>query len=349
MPDTAETPVLFAIARLAGGHSLTGAEAGAAFDQVMNGEASAEDLGRLLLALRTKGVAAAEIAGAAAAMRRAMTTVALDDPGSLVDTCGTGGGVAGTFNISTGAAFIVAGSGVRVAKHGNRSHSSRSGSADVLEALGVRVPTSPERAPAVLAAAGIVFLFAPGFHPAMRHAAPVRRTLGVPTIFNLLGPLSNPAAVQRQVIGVAEHEQGSLVAEALVALGTRHALVVHGGEGMDELSPLGASDVWEVRGSDVRQWTVDPAGLGMARGSLSELAGGDPADNAMRIRAILEGREHGPARDALRLNAAAALYVSGRGWTLAEALDRATAALDAGKGLEALDRLRAATRGTENG
>jgi anthranilate phosphoribosyltransferase len=215
----------------------------------------------------------------------------------------------------------------------------------VLEALGVRVPTPPEQVPVVLAAAGIVFLFAPGFHPAMRHAAPVRRTLGVPTIFNLLGPLSNPAGVQRQVIGVAEREQAPLVASALVALGTQHALVVHGSEGMDELSPLGATEVWEVRGTDVRQWTVEPSVLGMARGGLADLAGGEPADNASRIQAILQGRERGPARDALRLNAAAALYVSGRGWTLAESLDRATAALDAGKGLEALDRLRAATRG----
>lgn len=343
MTDAVSSPILHALDRLAAGQSLTGDETGAAFDLMMQGGATAPQIAALLLGLRHKGESAAEVAGAARALRRAMTALSLGASDDLVDTCGTGGGQAGTFNISTGAAFIVAGAGVRVAKHGNRSFTSRSGSADVLEALGVAVPTPPDQAARVLAAAGIVFLFAPTFHPAMRHAASVRRELGVATIMNLLGPLANPAGVTRQVLGVSDRGRGPLLAEALAALGTRHALVVHGAEGMDEISPFGPSLMWEVRDGGIAEWTLDPAAFGLGPGNMDDLAGGEPAENAARIEAVLNGSTRGSAGAALRLNAAAALYVAGRGWSFEESLARATAALDDGKGMEALQRLRKAT------
>lgn len=335
--------------RLAAGRSLTGDEAGEAFDMVMRGEASPAQIRSLLLGLRAKGETAEEVAGAARALRRAMSPLMLADVEAMVDTCGTGGGRTATFNISTGAAFLVAGAGVRVAKHGNRSYTSRSGSADVLEALGVRVPTPPEFVSQVLESAGIAFLFAPTFHPAMRHAAPVRQELGVTTIMNLLGPLANPAGVTRQVLGVSEAERAPLLAEALASLGSRHALVVHGSEGMDEISPVVPTHAWEVRDGGVTEWEIDPAAFGIDVGRIEELAGGEPAENAGIITAVLDGSLLGAARDALRLNAAAALYVAGRGWSFAEALARATAALDEGKGLEALRKLRAATNNVRGG
>ena len=343
MPDAISSPILQALDRLAAGQSLTGEEAGAAFDVVMQGAATPAQIAALLLGLGRKGETAQELAGATLALRRAMTSLALDDPDTLVDTCGTGGGRTGTFNISTGAAFIVAGAGVPVAKHGNRSFTSRSGSADVLEALGVRVPTPPDEVPRVLREAGIVFLFAPTFHPAMRHAAPVRRELGVATIMNLLGPLANPAGVARQVLGVAEPDRAALLAQALVALSSRHALVVHGSDGMDEVSPRAPTLVWEVHKGLITEWMIEPSAFGITPGNLDELTGGEPAENAARIESVLSGRMRGSARDALRLNAAAALYVAGRGWSFAESLARATDALDAGKGMKALQRLRQAT------
>lgn len=344
MPDAISSPILHALDLLAAGQSLTADEAGAAFDVVMQGGATPAQIAALLLGLREKGETAGEVSGAARALRRAMTALPLEEPDALVDTCGTGGGRAGTFNISTGAAFIVAGAGVRVAKHGNRSFTSRSGSADVLEALGVSVPTPPVEVSRVLDAAGIVFLFAPTFHPAMRHAAPVRRDLGVATIMNLLGPLANPAGVTRQVLGVSERERALLLAEALATLGSRHALVVHGEEGMDEISPLGPSLVWEVRAGSITEWTIEPSAFGIAPGRVDDLAGGEPAENAERIEAVLNGTMRGSARDALLLNAAAALYVSGRGWSFGESLARATAALEERKAVAVLARLRAATR-----
>ena len=347
VPDAVSSPIAHALDRLAAGRSLTADEVGAAFDVVMQGGATGAEIAALLMGLRGKGETAIEVAGAALALRRAMTPLSLEEADDLVDTCGTGGGRAGTFNISTGAAFIVAGAGVRVAKHGNRSFTSRSGSADVLEALGVPVPTPPDQVPRVLGAAGIVFLFAPTFHPAMRHAAPVRRELGVTTIMNLLGPLANPAGVTRQVLGVAERERAPLLAEALATLGCRHALVVHGAEGMDEISPLGSTMVWEVRDCTITEWAVEPGRLGIASGSIDDLAGGNPEENAARIESVLAGTTRGAARNALRLNAAAALYVSGRGWSFEESLARATQALDEGKGRDALERLRRATRGIE--
>src|SRR5215212_2550208 len=229
----------------------------------MQGEATPVQTAALLMGLRAKGETADELAGAASALRNAMVRVELENPDTLVDTCGTGGGRIGTLNVSTAAAFVVAGAGVAVAKHGNRSYTSRSGSADVLEALGIDIELTPSRAPEVFRAAGLVFLFAPTYHPAMRHVGPVRRELGVATIMNLLGPLVNPAGVVRQVIGVADRARAPLVAEALAMLGTRHALVLHANVGMDEISPSGTTSVWEVKAGSIHTWELSPADYGL--------------------------------------------------------------------------------------
>ncbi|HET7600215.1 MAG TPA: anthranilate phosphoribosyltransferase [Gemmatimonadales bacterium] len=343
------TAVAYALGRLAEGASLTADEAAAAFGAVMRGEASDLQISALLMGLRAKGETAEEIAGAAAALRGAMLQLRADAPETLVDTCGTGGGAVGTINVSTAAAFVVAGLGVRVAKHGNRSYTSRSGSADVLEALGVDISLPPERAAEVLVETGLVFLFAPNYHPAMRHVAPARRALGVPTIMNLLGPLANPAGVRRQVIGVADRVRGPLLAEALRRLGAAHALVVHGMVGMDEISPSGPSVVWEVLEGRVVEWSVDPDAHGLGAEALNGLAGGDPAENARKIERLLRGGGNGrggAARAAVVLNAAAALYVAGLGVSFAAAVRRAEEALAAGAGWTMLERLRRAAPAT---
>jgi len=331
-----------ALLRLAAGNSLSTQETASAFGVVMRGEATGPEIAALLLGLRSKGESAEEIAGAAAALREAMVSVLIEPCDRLVDTCGTGGGAVTTLNISTAAAFVVAGSGVPVAKHGNRSYTSRSGSADVLEALGIDIVTAPERVPRLLREAGLVFLFAPDYHPAMRHVGPTRRELGVPTIMNLLGPLANPAGVRRQVVGVADRARGPHLAEALRRLGATHALVVHGAIGMDEISPVGETIVWEIRDGRVGEWTLDAAALGLGSEGLEGLAGGEPAENAVRIERLLRTGEDGATRAAVLLNAAAALYVSGAGWSFPEAARRAQVALDSGAGAGALDRLRAA-------
>jgi len=335
-------PLQQAIRRLADGESLSADEAADAFDIVMAGDATPVQVAALLTALRVKGETAHEIAGAARALRRAMRAVTLETVEQVVDTCGTGGGAVGTLNVSTGAAFIVAGAGVPVAKHGNRSFTSRSGSADVLEALGVRIELEPREVPRVLDEAGLAFLFAPGFHPAMRHAAPVRRELAMTTIMNLLGPLANPAGVVRQVLGVADRRRAPLLAEALRLLGCRHALVVHADVGMDEVSPVGCTHVWEVTSAGVSDWRLDPRELGVTGGGLEALAGGEPEENAARLAAILSGDERGAACDAVLLNAAAGLYVSGRGWSLPESMEEARRSLASGAARQSLDRLRRA-------
>jgi anthranilate phosphoribosyltransferase len=266
------------------------------------------------------------------------------DPDALVDTCGTGGGALTTFNISTAAALLAAGAGARVAKHGNRSFTSRSGSADVLEALDVAVDAPPEHAAEVLERAGIVFMFAPLMHPAMRHVGPVRRELGVPTVMNIVGPLANPAGAGRQVVGVADASRLPLIAGALAALGTVHALVVHGEPGLDEISPLGPTQVLEVRHGAVVGWTIEPAAHGYTAMAPEELAGGEPADNARTVLAVLEGRGAPAAEAAVVLNAAAALYAAGVAPTFAAGVERARAALAAGAGLRALETMRRAYR-----
>jgi anthranilate phosphoribosyltransferase len=337
-----DAPIRHALQQLASGASLTGEAAAAAFGVVMRGEATPVEVGALLMGLRAKGESADEVAGAAHALRCAMVRLDVTDVAPLVDTCGTGGGRVGTLNISTAAAFVVAGAGVPVAKHGNRSFTSRSGSADVLEALGIDIVLPPTRAIHVLREVGLAFLFAPTYHPAMRHVAPVRKELGVPTIMNLLGPLANPAGVRRQVVGVSSEDRGPLMAAALARLGAVHALVLHAAIGMDEASPSGSTRVWEVQAGTVREWAIAPRTYGLECDDLDGLAGGSPQENAERIERLLAGGGARVERCAVLLNAAAALYVSGNGWTLEESAGRAREAMDSGAGVDVLRRLRAA-------
>jgi len=336
-------PLQHAIRQLAMGSSLTEAESRAAFRSVMSGEATSAQLAALLVGLRVKGETPEEVAGAADALRGAMVRLEVERPDELVDTCGTGGGSVGTFNISTAAALLAAGLGVRIAKHGNRSFTSQCGSADVLEALGVPLDVSPDVMTRALRDAGIAFMFAPLMHPAMRHVGPVRRELAIPTVMNIIGPLANPASAGRQVVGVADVRRVPLIAAALRTLGTVHALVVHGEPGMDEVSPLGTTHVHEIRDGQQRDWSIDPARYGFAGGRVEELTGGPPAQNAAAVLAVLENRAPATAVAAVVLNAAAALYVSHGGPTaFGDAVEAARAALQDGAGMRALERLRKA-------
>jgi anthranilate phosphoribosyltransferase len=310
---------------------------------VMRGEATPVQIAALLICLRVKGETAEEIAGAARALRQAMVRVEAHGA-HLVDTCGTGGGAVSTFNISTAAALVAAGAGASVAKHGNRSFTSQCGSADVLEALGVRIALEAADAARVLREACLTFLFAPNFHPAMKYAGPVRRELAVGSVMNLLGPLANPAGVRRQVVGVAEPDRAPLVAAALARLGTDHALVVHGRIGMDEIAPHGISDVWEVKAGDITMWELDPERYGLAVADVAPLAGAAPAANAARIEGLLgDGRHDVAGLAALLLNGGAAIYVAGLADSYADGVTRAREVVRAGKGRDALERLRRAT------
>jgi anthranilate phosphoribosyltransferase len=315
-----------------------------AFGVIMRGEGTAAQVAAVLMALRVKGETADEVAGVVQALRDAMVVLPAENARDLVDTCGTGGGALTTFNISTAAALVAAGMGVRVAKHGNRSFTSRSGSADVLEALGVVVDTTPRAMADTLQAAGIVFMFAPLMHPALRHVGPVRRELAVPTVMNIVGPLANPARAGRQVVGVAERGRLELLAESLCALGATRAMVVHGAPGLDEISPLGITEVREVRGGTLTEWAIDPAAHGIGAIASEDLAGGDPGENARVIEAVLDGRGPVGARAAVLLNAAAALYVSREDIPYADAVRQTSAALDAGAGARALQTLRHASQ-----
>lgn len=336
---------LDALIRAAVDRPLSIEEAESAFDELMQGRASPVQITALLVALRARGAVPVEVAGGVRALRRAMVPVPARGVDALVDTCGTGGGALTTFNISTAAALLASAAGVKVAKHGNRSFSSQCGSADVLEALGVELVLDPQAQAQVLEEVGIVFMFAPNHHPAMRHVTPVRRELGLFTIMNLLGPLTNPAGAQRQVVGVSDPALLGLVAGALQALGHQHALVVHGAPGLDELSPLGTSRILEVRDGSIRAFDFDPAAeLGWGSFSAHDLAGGSPAENAAAIEEVLRGERGGAARAAVLLNAAAALLVSGRTADLAEGVAIAENALDTSLGWDQLERLREATR-----
>jgi anthranilate phosphoribosyltransferase len=333
-----------AIRQLASGHSLSAEDTAEAFGAIMRGDASPAQVAAILVALRVKGETIHEVAGGAKALRDAMVRLPSDAPDALVDTCGTGGGAVTTFNISTAAALVAAGAGVRIAKHGNRSFTSQCGSADVLEALGVRIECSVEEMVATLREAGIVFMFAPLMHPAMRHVGPVRRELAIHTVMNILGPLANPAGAGRQVVGVADAHRLPLLAGALAALGSRRAMVVHGEPGMDEVSPLGPTRVLEVRDGHVREWTIEPGPLGLGASDARELGGAEPAANAKIIEGILAGRVAGGARAAVVLNAAAAIHVSGDDDDFAASVRTAEDALNSGGALRALERLRQATR-----
>jgi anthranilate phosphoribosyltransferase len=309
-----------------------------AFGDLMDGKASEAQKGALLLGIATRGETADEIAGAASALRRRMRRVATRRA-PLLDTCGPGGLGRDLFNVSTAAAIVAAGAGAAVAKHGNRSISSRVGSADVLAAAGVAVDLDPERAGRILDDAGLVFLFAPAFHPAMKELGTVRRELGVRTIFNALGPLANPAGAARQLIGVGRPELVRLLAEALAALGTERAVVFHSENGLDELTPgVGAFGV-EIRDGWTRPWRLEAAALRQRPVDVAELAGGDAAVNATQLVRVLEG-EPGARREAVLVNAAAALVVEGRAADVADGYDRARAAIDGGGARERLEDLR---------
>jgi len=342
MPGT-EADLSALIERVRGGASLTANESEGAFRRFMDGTASREHMSALLLALRAKGHVAPEVAGGVRALRRAMVAVDAGDPESVTDTCGTGGGSMTTFNISTAAAFVAAAGGARIAKHGNRSFTSRSGSADVLEALGIPSEQPPHRLERIIRDVGIAFLYAPTHHPAMRHVGPVRRELGVPTIMNILGPLANPAGARRQLVGVADPVLLHLVANALLELGHVRALVVHGEPGMDEVSPIGPTRIAEVDRGRVVERTVTPAELGIDAFDASGLAGGSPEENAATILGVLSGGDRGVARAATVLNAGAALYVAGKAASLREGVRDAEGLVDSGAAARKLDALREAS------
>ena len=325
------------LARLLDGHDLSRAEAREAMNEIMLGDATQAQIAGFLVALRAKGETPDEIAGCAEAMRDHVLAVRpqRDD---LVDTAGTGGDGMRTLNISTAAALVAAAAGAGVAKHGNRAASSQTGSADVLEALGLELELPPERIAQSIDQLGFGFMFAQAHHPAMRYAAPVRRELGTRTVFNVLGPLTNPARARAQVVGVYSQSLVRPIAEALVQLGARRAFVVHGAGGIDELSPVGPNAVCEVVDGGVHERTIDPQELGLARCSVAELAGGTPAENAAAIRAVLAG-ERGAKRDAILLNAAGAVAAAGHAADLREGLELARRALDTGAAGARLDEL----------
>ncbi len=326
-----------AIGRTMHRESLAMAEAEAVMGQIMGGEATQAQIGAFLAAIGTKGETAEEITGCARAMRRSAIPVR---PRSrdLVDTCGTGGDRAGTFNISTTVALVAAGAGLKVAKHGNRSISSRCGSADVFAALGAKVDLPPERVAACIDEVGIGFLFAPALHPAMKHAMGPRRELGVRTVFNVLGPLTNPAGATVQVLGVFDAALTDTLAHVLLALGSRAAYVVHGADGLDELSTTGPNRVSELRDGAVRSFMLDPQDLGLPRSRLEDLRGGDADTNAAYTRQVLQG-QRGPRRDIVLLNSAAVLMAAGQARELREGLGLAAQAIDSGRALAVLERL----------
>ncbi len=326
------------IAKLLAGEDLTAAEAESAMGLIMHGEATPAQIGGYLVALRIKGETVDEITGSARAMRSNASFVPLVAEGErLLDTAGTGGDGSHTFNISTAAAFVIAGCGFKVAKHGNRAASSQCGSADVLEALGVEIDLGPEEVATCIDEVGFGFFFAPRYHPAMKHAIGPRRELGQRTIFNVLGPLTNPAGATHQLIGVYDPALTQPLAEVLGALGGQAAFVVHGHGGLDELSTGGPNRVSHLRQGRVTTFELDPAGLGLRPASLEDLRGGDSARNASMLRALLAGEDQSPRREVVLLNAAAALATDDG--DLEQALNRAKASLDDGAALETLEQL----------
>jgi anthranilate phosphoribosyltransferase len=323
--------------RAAAGADLSAEEAWHAMSVLLAGDATEAQIAGFLVALKMKGETAAELAGFARAMRERMVAVSAGD--DVVDTCGTGGDGSGTFNISTVAAIVMAGAGARVAKHGNRSISSAAGSADLLEALGVRVTATPEEAAWSIREIGLGFLFAPAFHPAMKHAQPVRRELKMRTVFNLLGPLANPARAQFQIVGAPSPEAARLMAEALSELGTRRALVVHGHDGLDEISTTGPTDVFEVTTGAVIKHVWTPGDFGIKRTTLDSISGGDVVRNTQILHEILSGAR-GAARDIVTVNAGAGLLVAGLAPDLVSGVELACHAIDSGAALAKLELLK---------
>jgi anthranilate phosphoribosyltransferase len=340
--------------KIGAGEDLTRAEADGAMEQILSGRSTDSQIAELLGALRIKGETVDELVGFATAMRRYATRIFPSDYARrgepLVDTCGTGGDAKGTFNVSTAAAFVVAGAGVRVAKHGNRSISSKCGSADVLEALGVRIDLEPEQVARCIDEIGIGFLFAPAMHAATRHAMRARHELGGRTAFNLLGPLTNPAGASAQVAGVYRADYTELIARALGELGVERAFVVHGADGLDEISIGGETCVAELRYGTVRTYTVVPEDFGLRRAPLEAILGGDANENAEIIRKVLgrssHGHEHGPHRDIVRENAAAALVASGRATDWLDGVRLATESIDSGAASKRLEALVAFSQST---
>ena len=330
-----------AILAATAGESLSMDDAVTVMREVMEGEVTPAQLGSYLTALSLKGETPEEIAGFATVMRDKSLRVSVD--GAAIDTCGTGGDRKGTFNISTAAAFVVAGAGLTVAKHGNRAASGDCGSADVLEALGVRIELPPEAVERCLREIGIGFMFAPAYHPAMRYAAPVRREIGIRTVFNVLGPMTNPAGVPCQLIGVGYPEVAQKMAEALRLFGTHHAIIVHSDDGMDELSLGSDTAGWEVLDGDIHPYVVRPRDLGLPHATPEDLRGGDPAANAETMRAILSG-SGGPVRDAVVLNSGAALVAGDVASSLAEGIEMAAASIAEGRAAEKLDAMVSLTR-----
>ncbi len=325
-----------AIGRLVLGEALAEDEAAAVMEQIMTGEATDAQLGAFLVALRLKGETDAEIAGMARVMRD--KAVAVPYAGDLLDTCGTGGDGSGTFNISTAAAFVAAGAGARVAKHGNRALTSKCGSADVLEALGANIEQTPERVARAIEEAGVGFMFAPEYHPAMKYAAGPRREIGVRTVFNILGPLTNPAHAAHQVVGVGSAELGETMAAVLRRLGSHHALVVHGADGLDELTTTAETLVWELREMRIEHYTIDARDFGLARAGTRELLGGTAAENAAMLRALVGGGGSPALRDIVLLNTAAALMAAGLADGFAEGIGKAARSIDSGAANAALER-----------
>ncbi|NBN64112.1 anthranilate phosphoribosyltransferase [Pannonibacter tanglangensis] len=330
------------IARIAEGDALSRDEARAAFDIILSGEATPSQLGGFLMGLRLRGETVDEVTGAVASMRARMLPVAA--PADAIDIVGTGGDATGSYNISTCAALVVAGCGVKVAKHGNRSLSSKSGSSEALAQLGVNIDIGPERISACVAEAGIGFMFAPLHHAAMKHVGPTRIELGTRTIFNLLGPLSNPAGVKRQMTGVFDGRWVEPIAHVLKNLGSEHVWIVHGSDGMDEITTTGPTEVAELKDGVVRTFTITPADAGLPTARFEDLKGGTPEENAAALRAVLAGAKN-PYRDVVLINAAASLIVAGKVATLPEGVALAARSLDSGDALDRLERLVAVSNG----
>ncbi|HKJ35778.1 MAG TPA: anthranilate phosphoribosyltransferase [Solirubrobacterales bacterium] len=337
MPNEIVTRALDAVAD---GEHLTADHASAVLTEIMEGRAGEIQTAGFLVALRAKGETVPELVGLARTMRSLAAPVELDGE-ELVDTAGTGGGPS-TFNISTTAALIAAGAGCSVAKHGNRSNTSKSGSADLLEALGVRIDLEPAQVARCIEETGFGFMFAPAHHAAMKHVVPVRKELAVRTIFNFLGPLTNPAGASRQLLGVGDRRYQETIAEALAGLGCRHALVVTAEDGLDELTISGATRLIEVRDGGTEEWHLSADEVGLAEAPLEQLAGGEPEENAEATRAVLAGKP-GPARDVSVLNAGAAIYVADHADGIAEGIELAVEAVDSGRATETLESLVALT------